>query len=40
VPDEDVERLTEIGIDGVFGPGTPTREVVGFIKERVRPEGA
>ncbi len=21
VPDEDVERLTEIGIDGVFGPG-------------------
>ena len=38
VPDEDVERLTEIGIDGVFGPGTPTRDVVGFIKERIRPE--
>ena len=37
VPDEDVERLTEIGIDGVFGPGTPTRDVVGFIRERIRP---
>jgi methylmalonyl-CoA mutase C-terminal domain/subunit len=37
VPDEDVERLTAIGIAGVFGPGTPTRDVVGFITERIRP---
>jgi methylmalonyl-CoA mutase C-terminal domain/subunit len=38
VPDEDVERLTAIGVAGVFGPGTPTGEVVGFIRARIRAE--
>ena len=35
IPDEDVPALNEMGIDGVFGPGTPTDEIVDFIRERV-----
>ena len=35
IPDEDVPALNEMGIDGVFGPGTPTDEIVEFIREQV-----
>lgn len=35
IPDEDVERLREMGIRGVFGPGTPTDAIVDFIRENV-----
>lgn len=35
IPDEDVERLHEMGIRGVFGPGTPTDAIVDFIRENV-----
>ncbi len=30
-PQEDHQPLKEIGIDGVFGPGTPTSAIVEFI---------
>ncbi len=33
IPDEDVPSLYEMGIHGVFGPGTPTDEIVKFIYE-------
>jgi methylmalonyl-CoA mutase C-terminal domain/subunit len=36
IPDEDVPAMREIGIEGVFGPGTSTQEIVKFIKERVQ----
>jgi len=36
IPDDDVPALKEIGIAGIFGPGTPTETVVRFIKENVR----
>ncbi len=32
IPDEDVPRLEEMGIDGVFGPGTSTHDIVEFIR--------
>ena len=32
IPDEDVPRLKDAGISGVFGPGTTTKEIVEFIK--------
>jgi methylmalonyl-CoA mutase C-terminal domain/subunit len=32
IPDEDVPRLKDAGVAGVFGPGTPTNEIVDFIK--------
>jgi methylmalonyl-CoA mutase C-terminal domain/subunit len=35
IPDEDVPALNEIGIRGIFGPGTPTDEIVDFIRENV-----
>ena len=35
IPDEDVPALNEMGIEGVFGPGTPTDEIVDFIREQV-----
>jgi methylmalonyl-CoA mutase C-terminal domain/subunit len=35
IPDEDVPALKEMGIKGVFGPGTPTDEIVDFIHEQV-----
>jgi methylmalonyl-CoA mutase C-terminal domain/subunit len=35
IPDEDVPALNEMGIKGIFGPGTPTDEIVDFIRENV-----
>lgn len=32
-PDEDVPKIKEMGIEGVFGPGTPLGEIVDFIRE-------
>lgn len=36
IPQEDYEFLKKSGMAGVFGPGTPTSEIVNFIKENVR----
>ncbi|MGA1819998.1 MAG: cobalamin B12-binding domain-containing protein [Thermoplasmatota archaeon] len=36
IPEEDVPRLHEAGIKGIFGPGTPLEEIIGFIKENVK----
>ncbi len=33
IPEEDVPMLNEHGVTGIFGPGTPTDEIVEFIKE-------
>jgi methylmalonyl-CoA mutase, C-terminal domain len=35
IPDEDVPELERVGIKGIFGPGTSTREVVQFITSRL-----
>jgi len=36
IPEEDIPRLKALGIAEVFGPGTPTPEIVQFITEAVR----
>jgi methylmalonyl-CoA mutase C-terminal domain/subunit len=36
IPDEDRPLLQEMGITGVFGPGTPTSDIVDFVRENVR----
>jgi methylmalonyl-CoA mutase C-terminal domain/subunit len=36
IPDEDVPRLKETGVRGIFGPGTSTDDIVNFIQEHVR----
>ena len=33
IPDADVAELKAIGVSEVFGPGTPTRDVVAYIRE-------
>lgn len=35
IPDEDKEALNKIGVEGVFGPGTDTKDIVEFIKKKV-----
>lgn len=35
IPDSDIEPLKEIGISGVFGPGSSTEKIVEFINEVV-----
>ena len=36
IPDADVPRLKEIGVKGVFVPGTPMQDIVDFIQANVR----
>jgi methylmalonyl-CoA mutase C-terminal domain/subunit len=33
IPEDDVPMLNEHGVTGIFGPGTPTGEIVDFIRE-------
>ncbi len=35
IPDVDIPRLKEIGISGIFLPGSPMQEIVDFIRTRV-----
>jgi methylmalonyl-CoA mutase C-terminal domain/subunit len=32
IPDEDVARLEHEGVAKLFGPGTPTKEIIDYIK--------
>jgi methylmalonyl-CoA mutase C-terminal domain/subunit len=34
IPAEDVPALTEAGIAGVFGPGSPIADIITFIRAR------
>ena len=36
IPDADVPRLNEIGIHGIFQPGTPMQDIVDFITRNAR----
>ena len=36
IPDEDIAQLKEMGITGIFGPGTSTQDIVAFINTNVR----
>jgi methylmalonyl-CoA mutase C-terminal domain/subunit len=35
-PEQDHDELRDIGMDGVFGPGTVTEDIVAFIEQRVK----
>jgi methylmalonyl-CoA mutase C-terminal domain/subunit len=37
IPDQDIPRLKEIGISGIFLPGTPMQAIIDFIASNVRP---
>ena len=36
IPDDDVPALREMGVKGVFGPGTPTQKIIDFLREEAR----
>jgi methylmalonyl-CoA mutase C-terminal domain/subunit len=39
IPLEDVELLKKAGVAEIFGPGTPTTDIVAFIQKSVRSRG-
>ena len=34
IPDEDIEELKKLGVAAIFGPGTPLREIVDWLRHR------
>lgn len=36
LPDEDIPAIKELGIQGCFGPGTSTEEIIAFVRKNVR----
>ena len=36
IPDNDVSSLKKTGVARVFGPGTPTEDIIGFIRKNVK----
>lgn len=36
IPEEDIPELKKIGIAEIFTPGTDTRDIINFIKEKVK----
>lgn len=36
IPEDDVKPLKKLGIKAIFGPGTPTSEIVEYIREKVK----
>ena len=37
VPQEDIPKLKDLGVAGIFLPGTSTEEIVKFLRENVKP---
>jgi methylmalonyl-CoA mutase, C-terminal domain len=37
IPDVDIPRLQEMGVTGIFLPGTPMQDIIAFINANVRP---
>jgi methylmalonyl-CoA mutase C-terminal domain/subunit len=37
IPDVDIPKLKEAGVQGIFLPGTPMQEIVDFIRRTARP---
>jgi methylmalonyl-CoA mutase, C-terminal domain len=40
IPDVDIPKLNELGIEGIFLPGTPMQEIVNFITTHTRDRAA
>ena len=36
VPDEDIDQLRTAGVEGIFGPGTSTQQIVDFINQNAK----
>jgi methylmalonyl-CoA mutase C-terminal domain/subunit len=40
IPEADIPRLKEIGVQAVFGPGSPTTETIEFLRRATQQSGA
>jgi len=40
IPEGDLERLKAAGVKGVFTPGTTLEQIIGWVRENVRPKTA
>ncbi len=38
LPDEDIPAIQALGIKGCFGPGTPTEQIIQFVRENIDSE--
>ncbi|GLV57373.1 methylmalonyl-CoA mutase [Dictyobacter sp. S3.2.2.5] len=38
LPDEDIPAIKSMGIQGCFGPGTSTEEIIAFVRENIQAE--
>jgi len=38
IPDEDIPLLKSMGVTGIYGPGTSTRDIIADIRSEVLPE--
>jgi methylmalonyl-CoA mutase C-terminal domain/subunit len=36
IPERDVEKMKEMGVKGIFGPGSSAESIVTFLRENVR----
>jgi methylmalonyl-CoA mutase C-terminal domain/subunit len=36
IPDVDIPKLRDIGVKGIFLPGTPMQDIITFVNENVR----
>ncbi len=39
IPDQDVDRLKQVGVAGIFQPGTPMDDIIQFIRKNAKPHG-
>ena len=39
IPEKDIPGLLEAGVDRIFTPGTPTGDIVRYLRERLRADG-
>ena len=37
IPDEDIDRLTQAGVQGIFTPGTSLKDIVAWVHQHVSP---
>lgn len=39
IADEDTPKLNEVGVSGIFGPGTSTQEIIAFVEQEMARRG-
>ncbi len=39
IPDQDVAQLKQLGVSGIFQPGTAMDEIIQFIRQNIKPRG-